>query len=266
MNMNHVMALPELRLRGLTLTIASYAPFQKVSRHSHENAFFCMALSGFCTETYRGRERTYESSVLSFLPADELHSLKFYQAGMHSLGIEVELPFIERLRECSLKVAGSIHCYSGQLALLCKKVYGEFRQADNVAPLVIEGLILEMLAEVARHRERADGGLPHWLKIAKELVHERFSEALTLNDISNAAGVHPVYLSRAFRKHQRCTVGEYIRRLRVEYASRQILSSKATLLEIATSAGFSDQSHFSRVFKRQMGMTPTEYQRIHARR
>jgi AraC family transcriptional regulator len=264
--MKHVMALPKLRLRGLTLDIASYAPFQKVPPHSHENAFFCMALSGFCTEAYRGRERTYQPSMLSFLPADERHSLKFYQTGLDSLGIEVETPFIERLRECSLNVDGSIHCHGGQLALLCKKVYSEFRQLDNIAPLAIEGLVLEMLAEVARQRERGNGAAPHWLNIAKELIHERFSEGLTLDDLSAATGVHPVHLSRAFRKYYRCTVGDYIRRLRVEYASRRILTSKDTLSEIAAAAGFSDQSHFSRVFKKQMGMTPTQYQRTHAER
>jgi AraC family transcriptional regulator len=95
------------------------------------------------------------------------------------------------------------------------------------------------------------------------LIRERFSEGLTLDDISAAAGVHPVHISRAFRRHHRCTVGDYVRRLRVEYASRHMLTSKETLLEIATAAGFSDQSHFSRVFKRQMGMTPTQYQKTH---
>lgn len=262
-----VTRLPELRLPGLTLAIASYVPLQKVPRHSHENAFFCMALSGVCTETYRAEERTYEPSVLSFLPAGETHSLKFYQMGLHSLGIEVELPFIERMRDCSLGIAGSVHCHGGQLALLCKKVYSEFRQMDDVAPLAIEGLVLEMLVEVSRQQKHREWvGVPYWLKMATDLLHERFSEGLTLNEISEAVGVHPIHLSRAFRKHHRCTVGDYIRKLRVEYASRQILSSKATLLEIAISAGFSDQSHFSRVFKRHTSMTPTEYQGIYVRR
>lgn len=264
--MSRLNTSPELRLPGLTLSIASYAPFQKVPLHSHENDFFCMALSGVCTETYMGKERTYEPSVLSFLPAGQAHSLKFYRTGVRGFGIEVEPPLMERMRECSLTAAGSVHCRSGQLTLLYQKVYSEFRQGDDVAPLAIEGLVLEMLAEVARQRERENRAAPHWLKLATELIHERFSEGLTLEDISLATGVHPVHISRAFRKHHRCTVGDYIRRLRIEYASRQILSSKETLLEIAASAGFSDQSHFSRLFKRHMGMTPTEYRRTLAGR
>jgi AraC family transcriptional regulator len=255
--------LPKLKTRELSLEIASYAPYQKVPNHSHETAFFCMALEGFCTEIYKGKTRTYEPSFMSFLPAGETHSLKFYETGIRSFSIEIKQPLLERMREFSLDASESVHCRGGQLTQLYKKAYNEFCQMDDVAPLAIEGLVLEMLVEASRRRrDKEPQQNPRWLKTATEFIHERFSECLTLNDIAETVGVHHVYLSRAFRKHYRCTIGDYIRRLRVEYASRQILTTKATLLEIALTAGFSDQSHFSRIFKRQMGITPTEYRRI----
>ena len=61
---------------------------------------------------------------------------------------------------------------------------------------------------------------------------------------------------------RRLLSGEYIRQLRVEYACRQLSSSSTALAEIASAAGFSDQSHFSRTFKRQIGMTPSQYRAI----
>jgi AraC family transcriptional regulator len=260
---NYENALPELKTRELSLQIASYAPYQKVPNHAHETAFFCMALEGFCTEIYRSKTRTYEPSFMSFLPAGETHSLKFYETGIRSFSIEIKSPLLERMRECCLNIDESVHCRGGQLTQLYKKAYNEFCQMDDVAPLAIEGLVLEMLVEASRQRrDKEPQQFPRWLKTATEFIHERFSECLTLNDIAEAAGVHHVYLSRAFRKHYRCTIGDYIRRLRVEYASRQILTTKSTLLEIALTAGFSDQSHFSRIFKCQMGITPTEYRRI----
>jgi len=253
-------SLPKLQTHELTLDIASFAPNQKVAKHSHENAFFCMALQGVCAENYRREVRVYEPSALSFLPAGETHSLEFYKAGMRSFSIEIKPPLIERIRECSMSIDDSIHCRRGRLTLLFKKAYSEFCQMDDVTPLAVEGLVLEMLAEVSRQRASRDiKQPPRWLTDAAEFIHDRFSEGLTLDDIADAAGVHPVYLSRIFRRFYRCTIGDYIRRLRVEYASRQILTTKATLLEIALTAGFSDQSHFSRIFKRQMGITPTEY-------
>ncbi len=257
-------ATSKLQLRGLTLAIASYEIHQKVPNHSHENAFLCMALRGVCTEIYGRKVRVFKPSVLSFLPAGNVHSLEFHNTGMHSFSIEIAPLLAQRAREYSLNLDTSIHCQGGLLTLLYKKAYAEFVRMDDVAPLVIEGLVLEMLAEVSR--EQTKGVVdrsPRWLKQALELIHEQFAKSLTLSDISDAVGVHPVHLSRVFRKHHRCTIGDYIRRLRIEYASRQILTSKATLVEIATAVGFSDQSHFSRIFKRVIGVTPTEYRATH---
>jgi AraC family transcriptional regulator len=72
-------------------------------------------------------------------------------------------------------------------------------------------------------------------------------------------GVHPVYLASEFRKHFGCTIGEYVRKLRVEFACRRISESDSPLSDIAIAAGFSHQSHFSRTFKAVTGMTPAGY-------
>jgi AraC family transcriptional regulator len=259
-------AASKLRLRGMTLSIASYETHQKVQNHSHENAFFCMALRGVCTENYGRKVRVFEPSTLSFLPAGNVHSLEFHNTGMHSFGIEIAPLLAQRVREYSLNLDTSIHCQEGLLALLYKKTYTEFVRMDDVAPLAIEGLVLEMLAEVSRRqKERTIEKSPRWLRQAQEIIHEQFSESLTLSNISDAVGVHPVHLARVFRKHHRCTIGAYIRRLRIESASRQILASQATLVEIAAAAGFSDQSHFSRMFKRVTGVTPTQYRAAHGK-
>jgi AraC family transcriptional regulator len=131
---------------------------------------------------------------------------------------------------------------------------------DAASPLVIEGLVLELLAEASRKSlRRPDRQLPQWLYQAKELLHERFSESLTLSSISKALGIHPVHLSREFHKQFGSTIGEYLRQLRIEYACRQISTSNTPLARIALAAGFWDQSHLGRVFKERFGMTPSEY-------
>ena len=263
----HDTATSKLRMRGLECAILSFAPQQRVANHSHENAMFCMALRGVCTEFYGNKVRKYEPSVLSFLPANQTHSLAFHDTGMRSFSIEIAPGFAKGVHEYSLNLDTSVHCQEGLLTLLYKRAYSEFVQMDDAALLAIEGLVLEMLAEVSRRKtEGAVKKIPRWLGQAEELLHERFSESLRLSDISDAVGVHPVHLSRVFRKHYHCTIGDYMRRLRVEYASRQILTSRATLLEIASNAGFSDQSHFSRIFRRHMGVTPTEFRAACTRR
>jgi AraC family transcriptional regulator len=140
---------------------------------------------------------------------------------------------------------------------LATHLYDEFRRQDNLSPLAMEGLVLELMVETSR---RATGSTerrpPHWLEQLGQLLRARFAENLTLQELANAVGVHEVHLARVFRKFHGCTVGEYVRQLRIEYASRQLSITDEGLADIACAAGFSDQSHFSRTFKSRTGMLP----------
>lgn len=100
---------------------------------------------------------------------------------------------------------------------------------------------------------------PRWLERARESVHQRFRQKLTLEALAHDVGVHPVHLAAAFRKHYRASVGDYIRRLRVECAARELECPSAVLAEVAERTGFADQPHLTRVFKQYVGLTPGEY-------
>jgi AraC family transcriptional regulator len=132
---------------------------------------------------------------------------------------------------------------------------------DAVSPLVIEGLALEMLAELSRRSvlplERRP--VARWLEQVREIINTQFSEPLTLSQIAKSVNIHPVHIARTFRKHHRCTIGEYVRRLRIEFACRQLSTSNTPLAEIALQAGFSSQSHFSTTFRLITGLTPAQY-------
>jgi len=75
--------------------------------------------------------------------------------------------------------------------------------------------------------------------------------------------VHVVHLARVFRRFHGCTVGEYLRRLRIERAIEELRSTNKPLADIAGNSGFSDQSHFCRAFKLTVGMTPGQYRKSH---
>jgi AraC family transcriptional regulator len=74
--------------------------------------------------------------------------------------------------------------------------------------------------------------------------------------------VHPAHLAREFRRRRHCTIGGYVRRLRVEFACRELSSTDAPLAEIALAAGFSHQSHLTRTFKELTGMTPAKFRAL----
>jgi AraC family transcriptional regulator len=74
-------------------------------------------------------------------------------------------------------------------------------------------------------------------------------------------GVHPVTLARGFRRAYGCSVGAYLRRLRVARAAQRLAETDDALAEIALEAGFADQSHFSNLFRRETGVSPSAFRR-----
>lgn len=245
---------------GLRLVDGVYSANTKVPEHSHQYAVFCVGLTGMCSEVFAGEVRQYEALTVEFLPADQFHSLDFPFADTRAFSIDIAPCWIERAREFSLRLDNSVYAHGGLLSGLMLKTYAEFRHLDSASPVAIQGLAMEMLAAVSRSNSNLSDRRPQrWLACAEEFLRGGFTEHLTLAQVASAAGVHPVYLAREFRRFHGCTIGEYIRRLRVEQACRQLSSSDESLATIAAGSGFSDQSHFSRVFKRLMGMTPAQY-------
>jgi AraC family transcriptional regulator len=93
-------------------------------------------------------------------------------------------------------------------------------------------------------------------------LHDQFAENLSLNEIAQAVNVHPSYLDNVFREFFQASIGEYVRQLRIEFACRKLVATNTPLVEIALTAGFSHQSHFTNTFKRSTGISPAQYRTI----
>jgi AraC family transcriptional regulator len=251
---------------NLTLTETLYAADLKLPKHAHQEAYFCLVLQGEYTENYGGGWRSCSPSTLIFHPANETHSDQFYTAA-RCFNVQMSTGWQERARQYSLSLNRPVDFRGGILPQLALRLYSEFYSEDACSPLVVEGIALEMLGEACRPAASPATGLPpRWLLAARELLEEQFSESLTLAELADAVGVHPVHLARQFRRFYRCTIGEYARRLRIDFACRKITASEMSLSEIALAAGFFDQSHFTRTFKAYTGKTPQEYRTIFSRR
>ena len=72
-------------------------------------------------------------------------------------------------------------------------------------------------------------------------------------------GVHPVHLSRGFRRAFGVTMTDYVRDLRIHYAAEALVASPDPVPRIARSAGYQNVGHFTRSFKRATGLTPAAY-------
>jgi AraC family transcriptional regulator len=97
------------------------------------------------------------------------------------------------------------------------------------------------------------------------MMDKEFRNGLTSAFIARSVGVHPVYLAQVFRRAYGCSISEYLCRRRLEYACFELRGSNTSIAIIAIEAGFYDQGHFSRTFKRLYGITPSEYRRRYGR-
>lgn len=125
----------------------------------------------------------------------------------------------------------------------------------------IENLLLDVYKKFLKHKS---GKVPAWAKELKEIIQDQIDTNLTLSlkELSESLDVHPSYLSREFSKYfDDLSFGDYIRKLRIEKAIVLLNDQKNTLAEIAYLTGFSDQSHFNRIFKKYTGKNPSEYRK-----
>jgi AraC family transcriptional regulator len=197
----------------------------------------------------------------AFHPSAEVQSQSFHKAGGRCLAIELGAEFTGRVAEYLPLLesrGGFVRGYPASLALA---VYNEFCNEDEISLLAIEACVLELTVAAVRYCRTLDVPCPPtWLGSVEELLRQRFMERLMLHDISAVVGVHPVVVARSFRKFRGMTIADFVRRQRIYFAWRQLAKSSLPLSQIALEAGFCDQSHFSRVFKRLTGVPPSQFQ------
>ena len=251
--------LNKLELEDFTFTEAVYAPCTVLPPHIHAHASFCLTLAGHGVETNGKVVENTGPGTLIIRPAGQIHSDRLGPAVVRTFITEVKPEWLKNFYEFSRVFDDARYLHGGLIPSLALRIYQESRLKDSAASMVVEGLMLELLGNASRWLVKPPVRVPPWLTQARDLVHSHFNDPLNLMGIAQMVGVHPTHLARAFKKHYRSTVGEYVRRLRLDWASKQLAESEDLIAEIAAAAGFYDQSHFIHTFKRFTGLTPAEF-------
>lgn len=135
--------------------------------------------------------------------------------------------------------------------------------ADDISGMSVEVCLLQILSEMLRSGEISVRSKPLWVNKAKEILHDQFAEKQSLIELSHSLGIHPVHLSRDFPKYFRCSLGDYLRKLRIEKSLSLLTDKKYSLTQVSFECGFSDQSHFTRCFKEIIGINPLAYRKLY---
>jgi AraC family transcriptional regulator len=200
--------------------------------------------------------------TIIFHPSGITHHDEIGQAGIRIFSVELQDEWLDRLRECGVAPQSSIGVPGSELSRLAVRLYREYLNRDCCSALAIEGLVLEMLALVARPERVPERKPPAWLSRVEDLLKSGFHENLTIGEVAAQIAVHPAHLSRVFRQFHNQAIGDYLHELRVQFACQQLADPAVALSAIATESGFADQSHFTRVFKHCTGMTPGAFRAV----
>lgn len=229
--------------------------------HAHEQATLNVVLEGeYLERVGAGALQSHGPATLIAKPAGTVHE-------NHVGSAPVECLVIERRPGTSAAWGNSVPPFvdvlvrrSAQIARHGGRLRAELARRDDVTPLAVEGLVGELLAELARTPTRTSDARGRWLTRARDLLHDEPGPQ-SLSELARRIGLHPVYVARAFRAQFGCAVGDYVRCLRVERARRLLHHSRLPLSEIAAEVGYSDQSHMTRDFRRAFDQSPAAYRR-----
>jgi AraC family transcriptional regulator len=154
--------------------------------------------------------------------------------------------------------ATKLNCANAKFTLL--KAYQECLTNDEHSQTTIHELLLDFITTTLYVKNETYN--PKWVRLVTDILNDRWDENISLDELAKLVEVHPVTISKFFPKYYRCTLGEYIRKLRIEKATTLIRKSQLSLTDIAHQCGFFDQSHFIRVFKQATGFLPSRYKNI----
>jgi AraC family transcriptional regulator len=252
----------ELSVDGFSLREGRHPAGSSLPWHRHAGATICFVYRGGFTERYAGLTLDCKPGTLKITPAEEPHSNRFGREETRGLLIEADPAGVERLGPHARVLQERASFQDAHLSLLGCRLLAELRAGDAAAPLAIEGLLLEVMAAATRAgQSRLHGTIPpRWVTQARDLLQDPGGVG-SLGELADAVGVHPVTLARGFRRAYGCSVGAYLRRLRVARAAQRLAETDDALAEIALEAGFADQSHFSNLFRRETGVSPSAFRR-----
>ena len=246
---------------GIVFYEGTYNVGQVIPLHVHAEPILSLVLAGEGVEEVGSQTRPLAAQDLLFTPSHAPHGYRFGVKGQW-FNIQLSDDWLARKTDGQRPLPATAQIVRGNAASVwAARVRSEVRMRDSVSNLAIDGAMTLMIAELARLRDDDAPTRPRWLRRVEEAINATSAAPLSMDELSRLAGVHPRHLLRTFRRYHGTTVANYVRQRQLQQARVAIANSKHPLAMIALDAGFADQSHFTRAFRKAYGETPAEYSR-----
>lgn len=255
--------------------------------HWHEEMEWIYFQKGDFPVWINTKEYQVHAPAFMCIHPEELHALILEKDGIESAVVfPVDILCFERYDAAEAKVLGPLAegklrmpvlCRSGDAAFeelsACYKeieqMLRQMKEQKNMLYLNIKAKMLELIAVAYKHdlltrqvREgREEAGTVENLKKVLQYIGEHYSSPIRLFELAELVNMNEQYFCRYFKKNIGKTITEYINVIRVEKAATALAETEDKIIDIAAACGFDNIGYFIRRFKKEKGMTPSEYRK-----
>jgi AraC family transcriptional regulator len=249
-----------LYYRNITISKTEYNQKEDQNWHCHENPFFAYFLKGGNKEFRKKDEIKCSPGTLLFYKAGEFHCNKDYIRGSRIFHFEVDSKwFVEN------KLDPEVIRHAEIIDIAIKNTFlsiiRESSIRDDLSESSVQSLALYLFNLMTRE-PKDKKSIPTWKFNFDKIIAEQSNNKQSLSGLAKKLNIHPVTLSRQFPVYYHCSIGEFLRNLRMEQAITLLAKKAIPIADIAETCGFSEPSNFIRCFKKLKGITPDAYRKL----
>jgi AraC family transcriptional regulator len=246
----------QLQSADFTVSAVSHPNARAVPPHAHAHTFFSMLIAGHYREWFGGGHWDARPLSMVLRPSQAEHRDEIGPAGAVFLCVDIGPAYWNALPDAGARLqrrAFEDRPMSWAALRLLKELCERRSGWRDVAQSLVNELVMDHITE-SRHVHPRQ---PRWLRQVLERLHADPANQ-SLGAIAADLDLHPVHVSRMFKRHLGSTVSQYQRELRLQRAARALLESGEPLVDVAEDCGFADQSHMTREFSRATSWSPAK--------
>ncbi len=265
---NHISKLALLLYNSITASITINSDYEAIRETSKDeksigNKIRNMQKSSDL-ESIPDLENVLVQTVISGQTDDALKQFAEYydkifiieRGDLQSIKAKVLWLFAIIIRVATEKYSGINEIIDSELDIVFRLSDAEsYDQLKNVSNNLLVKISSNLLTSVYSGKSKI-------IASAIKYVNSNYTNRITLNDIEENLHVNPSYFSSLFKNEMGISFIGYINQVRIDYACHLLTESTLSIIDIALEIGFDDQSYFTKVFKKQRGVTPKEYRLV----
>lgn len=247
------------------IKFSEYMDFPEIGMHGHNYYELIFFKKANAVSVVNGKEIAFKDYSLYLLTPFDFHSTKKVDAshGAHYINVSFSSESMDSEIIKQIKSAYYLKDIeeNGDIVKLLEllKYYDLIKNQKNKADIL--GVLLSRIVSLGEPI-KGEGGVDsdrETIRKAACLISEKYGEELTLKKVADELHLSPSYFSSVFSKSAGVTFTEYVQKFRLNVAKHLLLSTDKPITEICFISGFSSFSRFSRVFKENVGISPSEF-------